>query len=322
MEVPAKISAEFSTRFSTKYVALGDSFTEGMGDDDARLPHGCRGWADRVAEQLARADADADADADATATATADANQGPGLGYANLAIRGKKLRQVLSEQIDAAVALEPTLISIYAGANDILRPRVDIDALVEDYSRGIAKLSATGATVLLFTGFDSKASGVFGKTRGRTAIYNELVREIADEHDALLVDYWRFDEYDDARMWSIDRMHMSTAGHINMARRVLSLLERESGLDVPDLQPLPALSRLKVAAANAQWAREYVGPWIGRRLRGVSSGDSLEPRWPRLHSPARATVGEGNLGTGDLADSPDRGASCQYARQMIPACLI
>ncbi len=291
MEVPAKFSAKFSAR----YVALGDSFTEGMGDDDAKLPHGCRGWADRVAEQLARADADADA----------DANQGAALGYANLAIRGKKLRQVLSEQIDAAVALEPTLVSIYAGANDILRPKVDIDALVEDYGRGIAKLSATGATVLLFTGFDSKASGVFGKTRGRTAIYNELVREIADEHNALIVDYWRFDEYDDPRMWSIDRMHMSTPGHINMAGRVLTLLERESRLDVPDLQPLPALSRLKVAAANAQWAREYVGPWIGRRLRGVSSGDSLEPRWPRLHSPARVTVGEGSRDAADITDSPD-----------------
>ncbi|WP_312875959.1 SGNH/GDSL hydrolase family protein [Arthrobacter terrae] len=303
MEVPTKIPAAIPTAFSAKYVALGDSFTEGMGDDDPKLPHGCRGWADRVAEQLARADTNPNPNANANANA--DASQGAGLGYANLAIRGKKLRQVLSEQIDAAVALQPTLVSMYAGANDILRPKVNIDALIEDYSRGIAKLSATGATVLLFTGFDSKASGVFGKTRGRTAIYNELVREVADEHNALIVDYWRFDEYDDPRMWSIDRMHMSTPGHINMARRVLALLDQESGLDVPDLEPLPVLGRLKVAAANAQWAREYVGPWIGRRLRGVSSGDSLDPRWPRLHSPGPAAVEEGARGAIGLADSPD-----------------
>ncbi len=255
--------------FSARYVALGDSFTEGMGDVDARLPHGCRGWADRVAEQLAR---------------TYDADE-PGLGYANLAIRGKKMRQVLTEQIDEAVALKPSLVSIYAGANDILRPTVDIDALIQDYSRGIARLSATGARILLFTGFDSKVSGVFGKTRGRTAIYNELVREVADERGALLVDFWRFDEYNDPRMWSIDRMHMSPPGHINMARRVLELLDHKSGMDVPELEPLPTLSRLKVAAANAQWAREYVGPWISRRLRGVSSGDALSPRWPQLHTP-------------------------------------
>ncbi|MDJ0356192.1 SGNH/GDSL hydrolase family protein [Paenarthrobacter sp. PH39-S1] len=255
--------------FTAKYVALGDSFTEGMGDTDPVLPHGCRGWADRVAEQLAKSFAPGE----------------PGLGYANLAIRGKKMRQVLSEQIDAAVVLGPTLVSIYAGANDILRPKVDIDALMGDYSRGIAKLRATGAAVLMFTGFDSKASGVFGKTRGRTAIYNELVREVADKHDALTVDYWRFDEYDDPRMWSVDRMHMSTPGHINMARRVLAVLDRESVVEVPELEPLPVLSRLKVAAANAQWAREYVGPWISRRLRGVSSGDALSPRWPELHTP-------------------------------------
>ena len=95
--------------FSTRFVALGDSFTEGVGDDDPTRPNGVRGWADRMAERLAAADA--------------------GFGYANLAIRGKKLRQIMAEQVDAAVELKPTLVSIYAGANDILRPRIDIDDL-------------------------------------------------------------------------------------------------------------------------------------------------------------------------------------------------
>ena len=82
--------------FTARYVALGDSFTEGVGDDDQARPNGVRGWADRVAEQLGAAD--------------------PGFGYANLAIRGRKLRQIMAEQVDAAVALKPTLVSIYAGA--------------------------------------------------------------------------------------------------------------------------------------------------------------------------------------------------------------
>ena len=89
--------------FTSRFVALGDSFTEGVGDDDPARPNGVRGWADRVAEQLGAAD--------------------PGFGYANLAIRGRKLRQILAEQVEAAVELKPTLVSIYAGANDILRPR-------------------------------------------------------------------------------------------------------------------------------------------------------------------------------------------------------
>ncbi|WP_427015690.1 SGNH/GDSL hydrolase family protein [Pseudarthrobacter sp. P1] len=252
--------------FAARYVALGDSFTEGLGDADASRPNGVRGWADRVAEVLA-------------------ADAGGGFGYANLAIRGKKMDQILSQQIGPAVALKPTLVTIYAGVNDILRPKVDIDAMVGRYDDAVARLSDTGATVLMFTGFDAKTSNVFTTMRGRTAIYNELVREVADRHGARLVDFWRFAEYNDWRMWGEDRMHMSTAGHINMANRVLDVLEYGAGLPLPELAPLPVLTPVEQLKANAAWTREYVGPWIGRRLRGVSSGDALSARWPTLHAP-------------------------------------
>lgn len=248
--------------FSARYAALGDSFTEGVGDDDASLPNGVRGWADRVAEQLMLAD--------------------PAFGYANLAIRGRKLRAIMDEQVDAALALEPTLVTLYAGANDILRPRIDIDALMARYDDGVRRLRASGATVLLFTGFDASASAVFGTMRGRTAIYNELVREIADNHGALIVDYWRMREFRDWRMWGQDRMHMSAAGHLLMAKKVLALIEAEDLTEHPALPDLPVLTALQSIRANADWARTYVGPWLGRRLRGVSSGDALSPRYPRL----------------------------------------
>lgn len=247
--------------FSTVYVALGDSFTEGVGDLDPTRPNGVRGWADRVAEQLCRAD--------------------DSLGYANLAIRGRKLRSIIAEQVDAAVELKPTLVTLYAGANDILRPKVDIDALMVDYESAVRKLTATGAIVVLFTGFDARGSKVFSRMRGRTAIYNELVRGIAEDHGALLVDYWRFAEYYDWRIWAQDRMHMSTAGHINMARRVLSVLEHDSNIDVPPLAPQPVLSRVEALRANARWVREYAAPWVIRRVRGTSSGDGLSPRYPQ-----------------------------------------
>jgi lysophospholipase L1-like esterase len=248
--------------FTTRFVALGDSFTEGVGDEDPTRPNGVRGWADRVAEQLGAPD--------------------PGFGYANLAIRGKKLRQILAEQVDAAVELKPTLVSIYAGANDILRPRIDIDDLLVEYDEAIAKLRVTGATVLMFTGFDSRGSKVFSTTRGRTAIYNELVRGIAGDHGALLVDYWRFSEYYDWGMWAQDRMHMSAAGHANMARRVLDVLEHEHSLEVPPMAPVPELSRMEAVRANARWVREFAAPWVVRRVTGKSSGDNLRPRYPRL----------------------------------------
>ena len=253
--------------FSTRYVALGDSFTEGLGDTDPALPNHVRGWADRAAEQLALAHPE------------------DSLGYANLAIRGKKMNQILTEQIDVAVAMKPTLVTIYSGINDILRPKVDIDAMIARYADGLAKLAATGARVLVFTGFDASTSKIFSSIRGRTAVYNELVREVAQDHGAELVDYWRFREYNDWRLWGVDRMHMSTAGHINMANRVLEQLGETVRIPMPDLPPIPVRTAAETLKDNAAWTREYVGPWVGRRLRGVSSGDNLSARWPSLRSP-------------------------------------
>ncbi|NKX50226.1 SGNH/GDSL hydrolase family protein, partial [Arthrobacter deserti] len=227
--------------FTERFVALGDSFTEGVGDDDPSLPNGVRGWADRVAEQLMLADTS--------------------WGYANLAVRGKLLNQVLAEQLDAALALQPTLVTLYAGGNDILRPAVDIDELMAGYDEGVARLSASGARVLLFTGFDSSKSAVFGRTRGRTAIYNEWVREIADRHGALLLDYWRLREFQDWRYWAEDRLHMSSAGHTLMAKRGLEVLQAEDVISLPELPALAALSRREAFAADARWVRRHVVPW-------------------------------------------------------------
>nr|WP_325210622.1 SGNH/GDSL hydrolase family protein [Salinibacterium sp.] len=245
-----------------RYVALGDSFTEGVGDPDPTLPNGVRGWADRFAARLAATDADTS--------------------YANLAIRGRKLLQVAQEQVEPAIEMAPTLVTIYAGGNDILRPSVDIDSLMAVYDDAVARIRDAGAEVVLFTGFDTAKSAFFRKTRPRTAIYNELLREIADERGAHIVDYWRFDEYNDPRMWDVDRLHMSTRGHINMAKRVMARLREDHMVEPEPLEPLPRRSRLDAARADAAWAREYLGPWVGRRLTGRSSGDGLAPRWPQL----------------------------------------
>lgn len=246
--------------FEKRYLALGDSFTEGVGDEDPIRPHGVRGWADRVAEQLCAAD--------------------PAWGYANLAVRGKKIRQVIDEQLETALAMEPTLVTLYAGGNDILRPRVDIDALMAGYDDMVSRLRASGAAVVLFTGFDSSGSAVFGKTRGRTAIYNEWVREAADRHGAVIADYWRWREFSDFRYWAVDRLHMGTPGHTLMAKKMLALLESTDAIATPELDTATARTRREQLASDARWAREFVVPWIGRRVRGTSSGDLMGPRYP------------------------------------------
>jgi lysophospholipase L1-like esterase len=251
-----------STTDIHRYVALGDSFTEGVGDHDPRLPNGVRGWADRVAEVLA--------------------TKQPDFTYANLAVRGRKMDAILAEQIEPAVAQQPDLVTIYAGGNDILRPRVGIDGLVERYGEAIARLRETGARLLVFTGFDLGFAPVFRHLRGRVATYNELVREVADVHGATVVDYWRLREYRDPRLWDVDRLHMSSAGHQRMAIAVLDTLGVDHGLAPFELEPLPVMDRRQRRDADLAWARAHAAPWVQRRLRGTSSGDGLAPRRPVL----------------------------------------
>jgi lysophospholipase L1-like esterase len=243
------------------FVALGDSFTEGVGDP---YPDGsCQGWADRFARQLAVVS--------------------PGLRYANLAIRGKLLGQVIDEQIPAAVALAPDLVSVAAGGNDLLRPRADPDALAAEFERGVTALRATGARVLVFTGFDPGGFPLIRLIRGKAAAYNAQLRQIARRHGCLHVDLWSMRVLADPREWSADRLHLAPDGH----RRVALHACEVAGVRVAEdwrelLPPEPRPGWLTARQQDLAWARSYAAPWLGRRLRGVSSGDEMEAKRPAL----------------------------------------
>ena len=233
-----------------RYVALGDSFTEGVGDPDPDRPNGLRGWADRVAEVLgARTD---------------------DFGYANLAIRGRKLPAILDEQLEPAFALEPDLVTIYAGANDILRPRVDIDALAERYDDALGRIAATGARLVVFTAFDPGGSAIYRPLRGRFALYNEFVRQSARRHGADVVDFWTLREYRDWRYWDADRMHMGPAGHQRMAIEVLDTLGVDHDLEPLPLVDVPTTGRGEQLRENLVWVRSSALPWQHRRITGRS----------------------------------------------------
>ena len=252
-----------SARVFHRYVALGDSFTEGIGDVDASRPNGVRGWADRVAEVLASGTDD--------------------FGYANLAIRGRTLRPILAEQLEPAIALEPDLITIYAGGNDLIRPRCDVDALGELYDEAVGTLAATGATVGVFTAFDPGGGGPFARLRGRFAVYNERVREIADRHGALVLDSWRMRPERPELMWSEDRLHLGPLGHRAVAIEVLDTLGVPHDLDLSD--PTGALGETSFRngrRADFDWVVKHAAPWIKRRLTGRSSGDGVSPKRPTL----------------------------------------
>lgn len=248
------------------YIALGDSFTEGMGDPVSRAGVSTsRGWADRLAEALAR--------------------QQPGVRYANLAIRGKMTRQVLDEQVPRAVAMAPGLVSIAAGGNDLLGLRGDPDRVAETFEEAVAALARSGATVMVFTGFDPMTFPVLRLIRGRAAVYSMHLRDIASRYGCLLADLWSMRVLADRRMWSADRLHLSPEGH----RRVGLLAAETVGLETTGdwrtpLPPGPLATWWAARRADASWAGEHAAPWAYRRLRGRSSGDLLSPKLPDLVS--------------------------------------
>jgi lysophospholipase L1-like esterase len=245
-----------------RFVAVGDSFTEGVGDRDLRLPNDCRGWADRVAEELTRND--------------------PRTRYANLAVRGRRLCRIVDEQLDASLAMQPTLLSFHAGGNDLLAARLDLGALIRRFEAAVARIAGTGTRVLLFTEYNVPLSPVLEPLKLRTAIFNKHIRRIAAEHGTLLVDHWCFERFQDRRLWAPDRLHMSTPGHEYMAVKVLEVLGAAHALPTPVLAPPFQRSRAGIIADDAAWLRRDVAPWFSRRLRGVSSGDHLGARWPAL----------------------------------------
>ncbi len=244
-----------------RYIALGDSFTEGVGDVSNRRPNGVRGWADRVAEGLA--------------------SDCPGWEYANLAIRSKRLRHIIAEQLEAAVAMEPTLITLYAGGTDVMDFGTKIADILTDYEFLVDRLAQTGATLVLFTGYDVEVSPALGPLRRKNHAYNDGVRAIAARYGAVLVDYATFAAYVHPRLWASDRLHMSKAGHKYLAARVLEQLDVPHEIAFKH-KPKPA------ARGTAEWVRDqylwmndWVLPMFARKLRGTTLGDELAPRWPQ-----------------------------------------
>ena len=250
------------------FVALGDSFTEGLGDP---YPDGSghRGWADRFAERLAVGR--------------------PGLRYANLAIRGRLLREVADDQVPRAVAMAPDLVSLAAGGNDLLRPRADPDTLAQVFDEAVARLRRARCQVLVFTGFDPRTFPLIRLIRGKIAAYNMHLRAIADQRGCLLVDLWSMRALADPRAWSLDRLHLAPDGHRLVALRASEVV----GLPVDEdwREPFPpatvparhrATAWLAARRADARWAREHAAPWVARRLRGVSTGDGVPPKRPEL----------------------------------------
>ncbi|MGO4653036.1 SGNH/GDSL hydrolase family protein [Arthrobacter sp. 2RAF22] len=244
----------------SRYVALGDSFTEGDGDPEPRSPGGLRGWADRVAEELSTGHED--------------------FAYANLAVRGRLLHQILDEQVGPALALRPDLITLNAGGNDLIFGRSDPDKLADRMDAGVELLASTGATVVLFAGPDWGATPLLGRVRGKVAIFNENLRTIAARHDALVADLWALRELTHPLIWDPDRLHFSPLGQQTIAIMVLETLNVPHTLEPMVPKDLPERSWREPRADDVIWAREHLFPWVLQRLILRNSDDGWHAKRP------------------------------------------
>jgi lysophospholipase L1-like esterase/uncharacterized protein (DUF952 family) len=245
-----------------RYVAMGDSQTEGLLDPDGR--GGFRGWADRFAEILA--------------------GTSPHLQYANLAVRGKLVGAIRSEQLDVALAMRPDVASVMGGLNDLLRPGFDVEATVHHLDAMLAALRETGATVLTNT-FPAIAeiAPVLRRLAPRVVAYNDGIREVARARGALLVDFADRGVGTDLRLWSPDRIHANQLGHRLIAAAFADTVGVRGYEDWSDPLPVqPPAGGLRRVRGEARWLGGTVVPWLVRRARGRSSGDGITAKRPHL----------------------------------------
>ena len=236
---------------------MGDSFTAGLGDPEPLSPGGMRGWADRIAEELSDGRAD--------------------FRYANLAVNGLVLREILDRQLGPAIALKPDLVTLSAGGNDLVFHRSDPDRLAATLDAAVGMLSATGATIVLFTGPDWGDTPLLGHNRGRVAVFNENIRTIAARHHGVIADLWALRQLSDPRMWDPDRLHFSPIGHHTIAAMVLESLDVAAHADAAGTQ---AHARRELAGQQSR------RPRLVHQLPAPLDG---QPRPETLRRPAADT---------------------------------
>ena len=239
-----------------RYVAIGDSFTEGVGDV---LPDGReRGWADLVAQGWADA-------------------AGHSIRYANLAIRGKLAWPIVEQQLEPALALRPTHLSFNGGGNDMLRPRTDLEHIADAFSRVLRRCDEEGVTLILLSGANPSGQLPMGSLVQRRGdqLSDAVLRRVEGRDDVVRALNWPDRELAGAKYWSEDRLHMNAAGHHRVAARVLHGL----GFEPPSTWWSPT-SLTADGPAGIAYYREFVGPWVRRRVTRTSSGDGRAAKYP------------------------------------------
>ncbi len=247
-----------------RLIVCGDSYSEGMTDVVVNGQY--VGWADRIADEMAK--------------------HSDHFTYANLAIRGKTVKQVVEDQVPIAktyVSGKDTLISFHAGANDAIRPGYDAAATIARYQGAVRELALTGASLLLFTvledtGNKGKGSKIW---KERFHEFNKAIWEVGREVGATISDANDLDFFKDNRFLAFDRLHLNEEGHWRVSQGVLEVLGYP--YDAAWRTPLPPAKKtpwLKARLIGILWFFVFVIPWVIRRLQGKSSGDNRSAKYP------------------------------------------
>ncbi len=282
MILPVRGKNQVVTTFR-RYVAIGDSSTEGLEDPDGR--GGYRGWADRLAQHIA------------------DGQDEP-LDYANLAIRGMKMNEIRTGQLDDALAMRPDLISVFGGMNDVIVPRCDFDSIRADYVIIFSLARGQGADVLSFTVPDLAAINPLGITfRQRVTKLNDIIRTEAERHGVVVMDFEQYPVAQDPRLWFADRLHGNELGHEKVAAALAWRLGIDSvgeGWAVPLEGELVRPRGRQLLTSDIDWAVHYLAPWLGKGIRGVRQGRGIQRKRPiPAVVPKSRVSGERSLGLGE-----------------------
>jgi lysophospholipase L1-like esterase len=241
-----------------RYAAVGDSFTEGVGDEPEQGV--LRGWADLVAAGLAAA-------------------RGERIEYANLAVRGRLLESIVTDQVPAALALRPapTLLTFNGGGNDMMRPGADLARLRGLTERAVGQVVDAGVRLVILSGADPSARLPFGRAlHRRGAVMTEALAELAGRPGVEFVNVFADAEIRRTEYWSADRLHLGPPGHRRVASLVLAGLGYQVVAHAVDSGPAAPRRVLD----DAVYYRRHVLPWVTRHLRGRSSGDRLTGKHP------------------------------------------
>lgn len=187
-----------------RFVAIGDSFTEGIGDEVEGIA--LKSWVDHFV-QLCVNDIE----------------------YANFAKRGLVTKEIRSQQLEKALTFNPDLVSLIAGANDVLKGRWNHYAYKEDMKCMIDTLSETGADIMIANLPDFTVRLPFSTEKKQVLKEqlleaNEVILSLSREHQLHHIDFWNHQLVNDNTLWSKDFIHPNSKGYVKVAELIFSSL--------------------------------------------------------------------------------------------------